>query len=718
MSTRGRVAGDEGASLILVLVFILSFALIVPALLTLTRTSVASVAPLRDVSNRSLDATSAVETAINRLRNGSYYNAPSQTCFHDPADVTGATDSSAVVVDGANTGQKVLVTCQAEPATGYPTSVRVPFTGINTPGSALLTLSRASGEDGILHDKNNVLRVQGRVFSNSTIKVSNPGAELRGTNAPIYARGACTGTVLGNPTSCSDTSHDSLGADPGYTLPTAVPPPATAPACTASKTYSLDPGTYTSAAALSSLTSSSCGSPLLHFRPGIYYFDFANSDPVWSVSSGYVIAGRPASGARAWTMAAYPGTPPPVPGACIAPTEVAAGSTNDGVQFIFGAASRMTISGGAKVEICGQYSETSPPIAVFGANAGAISPPVLRTITLTGARSTGNPSFANPNQISDRDGQTANAKLLGKVGGSATIDGTFSGLFPAGSRLVSANLRFVHRDLVGPADTQGSTTYPAGRVSGLAITLVPLKSGGGLANPAISPVTAITPGADAPAAAPREDVLDFTDALRPYFESPTFTGADVGLVASATAAQAATEQVDSIHLDLTYSVPAFQAENGCVSATPYGSSGTCALLSSNNNSSNALYIQGTTYAPRAALDINLNNVSEQVFRFGLVARTVRLAITGSSTFADAVIAVPDISPGFSTTVPMAANLQVFICEGGGCAAPATPTPPGYVPAAGSGWVRRLSTRVRVTDEAYPPTAARRQVDVESWFHVR
>lgn len=218
---------------------------------------------------------------------------------------------------------------------------------------------------------------------------------------------------------------------------------------------------------------------------------------------------------------------------------------------------------------------------------------------------------------------------------------------------------------------------------------------------------------------PHEDVLDVTAGLKPYFDAHGFAGVDVAYTATVSTGRAATEMLDSVRLDVTYEVPGYRASSGCVAATPYtNGSGPCALvLADGSNPATRLYVQGTTYAPQAALDITLNNVSEQVFRFGVIARAVKVAITGSSSFTGAVIAVPGVSPGYGATVPLMAYLQVYVCEAASCTPPG-PVTGSYVPPAGSGWVRRLSTQVRVTDAAYPPTAGTREVDVVSWYHPR
>jgi hypothetical protein len=58
----------------------------------------------------------------------------------------------------------------------------------------------------------------------------------------------------------------------------------------------------------------------------------------------------------------------------------------------------------------------------------------------------------------------------------------------------------------------------------------------------------------------------------------------------------------------------------------------CSLVTAVNNSGNQFYVQGTTYAPKAALDITLNNAAEQVFRFGVISRSLWVKETGSFSY--------------------------------------------------------------------------------------
>jgi hypothetical protein len=136
-----------------------------------------------------------------------------------------------------------------------------------------------------------------------------------------------------------------------------------------------------------------------------------------------------------------------------------------------------------------------------------------------------------------------------------------------------------------------------------------------------------------------------------------------------------------------------------VTATPYTGVGSsaCALVSTVNNAGGKFYVQGTTYAPKAAIDITLNNVAEQVFRFGVIARSLWVKATGSFSYAGPVIEVPDDSPGFVFSV----FLTVYVCPGAGTC----------------GTTGAVALRVKVAFvDADPsiPTPGRRQVAVLSW----
>jgi hypothetical protein len=262
-------------------------------------------------------------------------------------------------------------------------------------------------------------------------------------------------------------------------------------------------------------------------------------------------------------------------------------------------------------------------------------------------------------------------------------------VIPAGSILRSASLRVVH------ANTAGLST------DSLSVTLTP--NGGS----AISvPVPAYA------GSATHSDVIDLygggTSALAQWVHSSGLSGA--AMLYSATVKHTGTEQVDSIQLDLSYTAPAFRAEDGtisgaanCLAAAPYTGTGggTCALLTALNTSGNKFYVQGTTYAAKAVLDITLNNVATQVFRFGVISRSLFVKETGSFSYTGVVIEVPDDSPGYALGV----FLNAYLCPGSSTCDATGPI--------------RIRAKVAVIDSTPDaPLAGRRQIQIESWSGQR
>lgn len=133
------------------------------------------------------------------------------------------------------------------------------------------------------------------------------------------------------------------------------------------------------------------------------------------------------------------------------------------------------------------------------------------------------------------------------------------------------------------------------------------------------------------------------------------------------------------------------AESGCTVVTPYPSTTACAMISSVNSS---LYIQGTTYAPRAALDLEFTNPPGLMFSAGVIARTLRLTPTTGAALGDPVIALPDnVTAGRQALV----WLNVYLCSGASACTKETGT-------------LRLRAKVGV----FAPTSGRRQITVYSW----
>jgi hypothetical protein len=109
-------------------------------------------------------------------------------------------------------------------------------------------------------------------------------------------------------------------------------------------------------------------------------------------------------------------------------------------------------------------------------------------------------------------------------------------------------------------------------------------------------------------------------------------------------------------------------------------------------------MQGTTYVRDAWVNINVNNRSDQVLRYGIVSRKLDITATGSANLSQPLIEVPDVvSPGPLRTV---VTLDVYVCPG------TAPCPPG-------GTVK-LKVKVGFGDPSGTPTAGKREVTVYNW----
>jgi hypothetical protein len=61
------------------------------------------------------------------------------------------------------------------------------------------------------------------------------------------------------------------------------------------------------------------------------------------------------------------------------------------------------------------------------------------------------------------------------------------------------------------------------------------------------------------------------------------------------------------------------------------------------------------------VNVNINNSSGQVFRFGIISRKLTLFSTASANMSNPVIEVPDIT--FTGPTRTVLYLQVFVCTG-------------------------------------------------------
>jgi Tfp pilus assembly protein PilX len=669
---------------VLVLVLVTVVALVLGALLSFTDTSVRATVNLRDQGASAYEADGALQAAVNNIRNSNFSGASGQHCF-------GSTDT--LSLPNFNGADSAAVSCTADPS---KVLIQCPsLSQCNRPGSAILTLGTSS-EDGVHIEQptGSTFRVHGVVFSNSNLNVVNGALN---TNTAVYARGACSGTVQASPAAkCNyGGAANPLGNDPGYAPAlTTVPAHRALPACTTpNSVVTFQPGYYDDAAGLTAMMAgnSSCKHSTWWFTPGAYYFDFhnggTNANPLlgsgsdlWTIDDGYLVAGTPVD--TSGRVVSTPSVPAHIPGSCDNPIEDAHAV---GVQFVFGGDSQLAVKSG-QAEICGSYSANTPPVALYGLTSGAETSTSLAGATAlkpAGVTSPGAFTNATPAVLSTVDGSSATWVNNGNGNQSTTL--TVNGYAPpsvppAGSVLTAARLRVVHGNTAGSAqDNLSAQLTPTG---GAAVN-VPVPSYGDNVL--------------------HTDLIDVyqggTGSLAQLVYNGTFTGAQLSY--SAAVKHKGTEQLDAVQLELTYTAPALRAQGGCTTSVPYGSGGSCPTVSTINNSGNQFYIQGTTYAPKGVLDVTLNNAAEQIFRFGVVARSLWVKETGSFSYSGVVIEVPDDSPGFVFGV----YLTAYVCPSSSTCAP------GGTPAA--------RARVAYVDgDPTNPVPGARQVSVLSWSGSR
>ncbi|WP_408898894.1 hypothetical protein ACJ5H2_07225 [Nocardioides sp. R1-1] len=709
-----RRRDDEGAILIIAIFVVAVVAVVTGVVLTRGDGSLRATVALRDVARSSYAADGAAQTAINALRTGHnvgsgepdpwyYTNRVGTGCFGFDGSGGATTPKDTLTLDnliptqGGDTASVIsaAVVCEPEDATGEQGSA-VPINSSNKPGNAILTLG-TGGETGFNFKTNGsgaAFRVKGGIWVNSDIVRDNNG-NLESTES-IRAHSGCTPAaamvapvVDCNAGTAADPAYQSDLVLAGSGIPSLQTPPAT---CPNNGSVQLEPGYYDDVTKLNALTNTNqqC---FIHFKPGAYYFDFHNasgdalhdSDIAPNTGNVWTIGGRKTVVAGTLTSDTT------VPGRCVNPIDDV---NAQGVQFIFGGTSRLLIEANGQstaVEICGSYHASRPPIAIYGQRTGSTPSPTVvdgaNARTATSVPVPGSFAGATPAALQDAGGGEA---VWTKVGpGSETSTMTVDGFAPAtaipkGAVLTAATLRIRHKE--GAANSTAST---------VAFTSKDASGTTALATSYPLPVrTTMTEDQIVLASA---NSANWT-ALKRAVHDKGFTGATLAYRAALSSA-AQTASVDSIRLELTYYVPDLRAQSGSV-ASPGGDP----VIKVSGNST-TYYVQGTTYTPLALIDLALNNIDESVFRFGVVARSLKVFETGSFSYPGAVIELPDNSPGFGFERTIV-RLKVYLCAG---------VSSGCTPGAGE---LALESRVELFDEGGTPGPPHREVTVLNWSHQR
>lgn len=589
MSARARA--EDGVALPLALAFLTLFGLWIASLLTFADTAARTTVQLRSVAANSFEVDGAVEGAIARLRSNLEAGRAGQrdwTC----ATVTN-TDATATATATCTGGGGV-----AGGGTDNPS---------NRPARALLSLATLPAEPGIDHNAATALRTRGSIFSTNAI--DNHASPAMIVDGDVTANGACTGTITSvyPPAHCSDSG--TVASDPVYLTTISPPPEVTPPATCPAWLVQFTPGWYDDAPSLNSLTGGSCANKVFHFQPGTYYFDFANAGThAWTINdaTANVVGGE----AKGWSTGdASKASPFPFPGGC----KTNADGATTGVQFVFGGDSRMSITAGS-VELCPAPSASAQQIAIYGlrtaSSGGAVGPISLTPSSVTGTVGT----WTNQsNALGALDSLTSDVTRNNTV--SMTLGGYSAASIPSNATIVAATIRFAHRD--------------EANVSSVTLEVTP-----GTGPPKCSVVAGTV------STALHTDTGDLTSCLSSVAKidgmTATFESRRIG-------ATTQIQHLDGVTLDVTYSLST-SPQSGCVTQQPYTGVGSACAMLTTGGPNTKLAVQGTVYAPLAALDITLSNVNYVVLSRGVISRVFRSAIATAGGYAGEVIRIPDDCP--------------------------------------------------------------------------
>ncbi|MGN6782561.1 MAG: hypothetical protein ACTHJH_13760 [Marmoricola sp.] len=749
MTTRFRERSEEGAVLVLALLIVTTVALVAGALLTRGSGNFLATVSLRQVAGTAYAGDAAAKMAINDLEQGSnapdvqlFSSVPTPWVFDNNVDGTGCFGSKA---DPAKANASLPISSltlrNVYPATGGGSSTTATVTCTAVPGTGIFGTAQGADDNGV----GRAVTILGT--GSSALEVNPQG---HGNAAPFQIHGDIavaggiqvdhgilftTGSVSAHPCpSASLVSANGACTDSGGSV--ADPLAARAPDLTTVPTQlgtwsgcTFQPGYYDDAYALTAATNACTTST---FAPGVYYFDFHNNsgDPTYSpYALTSTLNGSCAGTGDVWVICKNviggdtAGGSNTIPGQCKNPIDKPG---NNGVQFVFGGDSQISLGNNANVELCAPGTGASPPIALYGLDGASSSRgqltagyantvqqnPSITAGTVVSSQTGNQPDFKpNPNNVTGKaslaaeDGTTESFSAnSGNNAPSLTLSSfTPATTIPQGSLLTAAKLIVKHNETATTSKGNASSVAPHLTVSVGAASKVDVSSS--LTNTS----TTSTPNTL------KKDTVDLTQnaTLIKALAAAVHNGDLSGLSAafSEDAKGNTTANVDFVQLQLTYFTPTLRGQTAtaipgnCVAAL------TCDMVVTGNGSSfaGAFVVQGALYAPNGKVDLSLGNQTAVVaMRWGLVAKAAVLGSLSQFPFAYPVVSIPDAGPGFGPSVS-AVDLRVFLCTGNGpCATTGQPV---------------LTSRVKITDPVganglVNPAPGTRKIDVLSWSEQR
>lgn len=713
-----RMRDDSGAMLVIAMAIVTTVALVTTAILTHAWTNFRASTNLRAVAGSAYAADAAGKVAVNNLRLGATapgWQTPSIPGLWDHWVYTNNADGAGCfgLTDGADGDtanddpRSNLVLSNVYPAAGNQNAASsafvectpVPGTGVFGGGGgvviddpdptdafarALTTVGTTGAMQGVTVNPlgsggDAPMPMRGGVASRSFINVE-AGALV--TDGYVKAQGDCYGAgdiVAGvDQNNVEQQFCNAAGSVPMPSVPTSpltgVPTDFRDPS-DFTGTCQFLPGFYNNAAALTAAVNS-CGTA--RFLSGKYYFDFVDEEHggenVWNITT-HLIGGDLTTP-----------TDSTIPGRCVSPISRNSG---DGVQFVFGNNSRITVSDTAHVELCGPTNGGEAPMTLYQQQSGSTASPTtlsdLAAGTVTEKSGNGGgfkwttsvrtPAAATPQAaIAAADASNLAYTIAGNNDDVGLDLQNFPNLstIPAGADITSAQVRVKYtKTTVDPNDRLTVTVKD--ETPGNVNVSAPDGSGWGSAEIASQLRDALQDGA-------------FTN-TRPVLE-----------LRMLNASTGDTLRIDAVQLSLTYVPPTLRAATDVMFINaPAG------------NFHGEFVVQGATYAPNGYVRLVPGSFDNALvaFRWGLVALGVDFKAQPSQQFGYPLVSIPDSGTGLNSRT-VVVDLKIHVCvEQATCAADPTPD---------------LTARIMITDPPYNtsgtyegiPEPGQRKMQVLSW----
>lgn len=339
MTRLRRKADEAGASLVIILIFVMVVSVLALGLLSFAQASFQSTDAVRTARQLDYSADAATELAISNVLKDKSGDLGS------PFGLSGCN----FTLQGIN-GTNTTVVCKPNNGAG----------GL-VPGKALNAILTLSPTFPLTLTGNDTLYVTGRVYSHGGIVTGN---SVLDSSSVIISEGTH------NPDDClndnkvkaailktCNAASSEAGNDPMWSPPSKPGTPAAVDfsKCSSGKKSTdiviFSPGTYTDSPADLADGNKNCNNSVLYFKPGAYYFQ-----SVFDVGGHELVAGTAAGN---WLS---DGTPPPQDGS-------ACDNAQPGAEFVFGAGGGMIAldtNATPHITICAGPAGSQPAIAIYG----------------------------------------------------------------------------------------------------------------------------------------------------------------------------------------------------------------------------------------------------------------------------------------------------------------------------------------------------------------